>query len=81
MRWMPDDIHSPARGQMSKLYSLNLTKRELWVLSQGYAASFTDPDGRDEVEVSVSDKLTNLYQRAHKEATAVSSTHQREASK
>ncbi len=63
---------------MSKLYTLKLTKQELWALSQNYAAAFTDPEARSEIEVKVSDKLGDLYQRAHKDAS-VSSTN-REAS-
>lgn len=37
-----------------KRYALSLTKEELWVLSQSYAASFTAPDERSEIEVRVS---------------------------
>lgn len=50
----------------SKIYTLNLTKEELWVLSQNYAAAFTDPAARDAVECRVSDKLSDLYAKAHR---------------
>jgi hypothetical protein len=57
---------------MSKIYTLKLTKEELWVLSQNYDAAFTDPDARNDVEVTVSDKLKYFCQRAHKDAADTS---------
>lgn len=57
---------------MSKIYTLNLTKDELWALSENYTAAFTDPDNRDAVEVKVSEKLLRLSQRAHRDATSAS---------
>lgn len=54
---------------MSKIYTLKLTKEQLWALAEGYAASFTEPDMRNAVELAVSGKLQTLYQRAHKDST------------
>jgi len=59
---------------MSKIYTLKLTKAELWALSQNYDAAFTDPDARNDVEVNVSDKLKDLYRRAHKDVADTSHT-------
>lgn len=59
---------------MSRLYTLKLTKQELWALSQNYAAAFTDPEARSEIEVKVSEKLGDLYQRAHRDS-AMSPAH------
>lgn len=49
---------------MSEIFTLKLTKQELWILSENYAAAFTDPDGRNEVEISVSEKLIALSRKA-----------------
>jgi hypothetical protein len=54
-------------SRQPKLYTLALTGREVWALSQSYDASFTDPEGRDETEIAVSRKLDALVQRAHRD--------------
>jgi hypothetical protein len=54
---------------MSKAYTLKLTKQELWALSQNYDAAFTDPDARNDIEITVSDKLKKLYQRTRNDVS------------
>lgn len=49
---------------MSEIFTLKLTKQELWILSENYTAAFTDPDERNEVEISVSEKLIALSRKA-----------------
>jgi len=51
---------------IEKLYTLKLTKAELWLLSQNYDAAFTAPDERTDAEIAVSNKLKDLYQKAAK---------------
>lgn len=61
----PQSCSADSRDE-PKLYTLKLTKRELWILSQNYAAAFTDPAARDEIELRVSEKLDDLYLKASK---------------
>lgn len=49
-------------------FTLKLTEREVWHLREGYEASFTDPEGRNEYELAVSAKLDDLFLRSRKKA-------------
>lgn len=48
----------------AKLYTLKLTKAELWVLKEAYHASWTAPEMRSELELSIAERLDALYHRA-----------------
>lgn len=49
-----------------KFYSLKFTGEELWILSEGYAASFTAPEARNAIEISVSEKLQAAVSKMHR---------------
>lgn len=51
-----------------KTVSLKLTPAEFWALDQAYTAAFVDPSSRNEAEVSVADKITNLSIKMRKSA-------------
>ncbi|MRX31869.1 hypothetical protein [Aminobacter sp. MDW-2] len=50
-----------------KLYTLRLTKDELYALKEAYHANWTAPEERSELELRVADRLDDLYHRAWKE--------------
>lgn len=54
---------------MSKLYTLKLTAAQAWALYQGFDASFTDPESKNDAEKKVSEKLADLYSIVHKDKT------------
>lgn len=52
---------------MSETFTLKLTERELWFLAEGFTAAFTDPDERNEHEVSAAEKLDAAVAKARRD--------------
>lgn len=53
-----------------KIYTLKLTARELWYLREGYDASFTEPESKNQIEARVAEKLETLSSKAYADKNA-----------
>lgn len=49
-----------------KMHTLRLTDKELWYLRESFEAAFTDPNSKNEHEISVGEKLDDLLRRSRR---------------